>query len=62
MSATMPHQRRWWVGGSLASIPVIEDDDGTAEEVMTALGDHGYRLERACSGTDGLDRARARRR
>jgi two-component system OmpR family response regulator len=43
----------------LARILVIEDDDGTAEEVMTALGDRGYRPERASNGTDGLDRARA---
>jgi two-component system OmpR family response regulator len=43
----------------LARILVIEDDDGTAEEVMTALGDRGYQPERASSGTDGLDRARA---
>jgi two-component system OmpR family response regulator len=42
----------------LARILVIEDDDGTAEEIMTALGDHGYRPERASSGTDGLSRAR----
>ena len=43
----------------LASILVIEDDDGTAEEVMTALGDRGYRPERVFSGTEGLERARA---
>jgi two-component system OmpR family response regulator len=43
----------------LTRILVIEDDDGTAEEVMSALGDHGYRPERASSGTGGLDRARA---
>ena len=35
----------------LARILVIEDDDGTAEEVLTALGDHGYLPERASSGT-----------
>ena len=43
----------------LARILVIEDDDGTAEEVLTALGDHGYLPERASSGTEGLERAQA---
>jgi two-component system OmpR family response regulator len=38
---------------------VIEDDDGTAEEIMTALCDRGYVLDRAADGTDGLERARA---
>jgi two-component system OmpR family response regulator len=38
---------------------VIEDDDGTAEEIMTALCDRGYLLDRAADGTDGLERARA---
>ncbi len=46
-------------GAALARILVIEDDDGTAEEVLTALGDHGYLPERASSGTEGLERARA---
>jgi two-component system, OmpR family, response regulator len=38
---------------------VIEDDDGTAQEIMTALCDRGYVLDRAADGTDGLARARA---
>jgi two-component system OmpR family response regulator len=43
----------------LAKVLVIEDDDGTAEEIMTALCDRGYVLDRAADGTDGLERARA---
>jgi len=46
-------------GADLPRILVIEDDDGTAEEVLTALGDHGYLPERASSGMEGLERARA---
>jgi two-component system OmpR family response regulator len=53
------HERNDGTEALLARILVIEDDDGTAEEVMTALGDRGYQPERASSGTDGLDRARA---
>ena len=53
------HERDDGTEALLARILVIEDDDGTAEEVMTALGDRGYRPERVSSGTDGLDRARA---
>jgi len=45
-------------GGSLARILVIEDDDETAEEILSALGDRGYLLDRAPTGTEGLERAR----
>ena len=38
---------------------VIEDDDETAEEIVTALDDRGYVLDRAADGTVGLERARA---
>ncbi len=58
MPATLPRDDDGATEGLLARILVIEDDDGTAEEVMTALGDRGYRPERAATGTDGLDRAR----
>lgn len=58
MLATMSHQGDDGSEALLARILLIEDDDGTAEEIMTSLGDRGYRLERASSGTDGLDRAR----
>ncbi|HEX4173266.1 MAG TPA: response regulator transcription factor [Acetobacteraceae bacterium] len=42
----------------MAKVLVIEDDDGTAEEIVTDLGDRGYLLDRASDGTDGLQRAR----
>jgi len=37
---------------------VIEDDDGTAEEILAELGDRGYVLDRAADGIEGLSRAR----
>jgi two-component system OmpR family response regulator len=43
----------------MAKVLVIEDDDGTAEEIVTALDDRGYILDRAADGTDGLQRARS---
>jgi two-component system OmpR family response regulator len=43
----------------LAKVLVIEDDDGTAEEIVTALGDRGYVLDRAADGAQGLERARS---
>jgi two-component system OmpR family response regulator len=42
----------------LARVLVIEDDDGTADEIVTDLGDRGYVLDRASDGPDGLLRAR----
>jgi two-component system OmpR family response regulator len=42
----------------LAKILVIEDDDGTAEEIVTALDERGYVLDRAADGNQGLERAR----
>jgi two-component system OmpR family response regulator len=42
----------------MAKILVIEDDDGTAEEIVSALGDRGYMLDRAADGSEGLERAR----
>ncbi len=42
----------------MAKVLVIEDDDGTAEEIVTALDDRGYMLDRATDGTEGLQRAR----
>ena len=42
----------------LAKVLVIEDDEETAEEIVTALGDRGYVLDRAADGADGLQRAR----
>jgi two-component system OmpR family response regulator len=43
----------------LAKVLIIEDDDGTAEEIITALCDRGFVLDRAADGTEGLERARA---
>jgi two-component system OmpR family response regulator len=43
---------------ALARILVIEDDEETAAEIVTALGDRGYHLDRAATGTEGLERAR----
>jgi two-component system OmpR family response regulator len=42
----------------LAKILVIEDDNETADEIVTALSDRGYRPARASTGTEGLERAR----
>jgi two-component system, OmpR family, response regulator len=43
----------------LARVLVIEDDDETAAEILAALGERGYILGRAASGTDGLAKAHA---
>jgi len=43
----------------MANVLVIEDDDGTAEEIVTALDNRGYALDRAADGIEGLERARA---
>jgi two-component system OmpR family response regulator len=45
-------------GADLAKILVIEDDNETADEIVTALSDRGYRPARASTGTEGLERAR----
>jgi two-component system OmpR family response regulator len=44
---------------AMAKVLIIEDDDGTAEEIVTALDDRGYGLERAADGTEGLQKARS---
>src|ERR1700722_4004243 len=44
---------------AMAKVLVIEDDDGTAEEIVEALDDRGYVLARAADGNEGLRRARA---
>jgi two-component system OmpR family response regulator len=43
---------------TMAKVLVIEDDDGTAEEIVNALGERGYVLDRAADGSEGLERAR----
>jgi two-component system OmpR family response regulator len=55
----MPKVHRFQLEVSLAKVLVIEDDDGTAEEITTALRDRGFVVERAADGTEGLERARA---
>jgi two-component system OmpR family response regulator len=45
----------------MAKILLIEDDHETAEEIVAELVHHGFEVERAVTGPDGLDRARASR-
>jgi two-component system, OmpR family, response regulator len=54
----MPKVHGFQLEVSLAKVLVIEDDDGTAEEITTALRDRGFVVERAADGTEGLERAR----
>jgi two-component system OmpR family response regulator len=41
----------------MAKILVIEDDEITAQEIVTELSHHGLEVEWASNGQDGLDRA-----
>src|SRR5512143_2211672 len=43
---------------SMAKVLVIEDDDGTADEIVAELVHRGYEVERAATGDDGLARSR----
>ena len=43
----------------MARILVVEDDDETAEEILTALTTRGHSADRTGTGPDGLARARA---
>src|SRR5436190_11376388 len=43
---------------SMAKVLVIEDDDGTADEIVAELEHRGYEVERAATGDDGLARSR----
>ncbi len=43
----------------MAKVLIIEDDDETAAEIVAALNERGYALERAASGEEGLAKARA---
>ena len=43
----------------VARILLIEDDDETAEEIRADLSQRGYEVERAATGAEGLERARA---
>src|SRR3978361_983959 len=43
----------------MARVLVVEDDPGTAEEIRAALGDHGFDVDSATNGRDGLLKAAA---
>jgi two-component system, OmpR family, response regulator len=45
--------------GAMASILLIEDDKETANEIRAELGDHGYAVDWAGDGIEGLDKARS---
>ncbi len=43
----------------MASILIVEDDSRTAREIAAALTDHGLRTERAATGIEAIQKARA---
>ncbi|WP_426443136.1 response regulator transcription factor [Bradyrhizobium genosp. P] len=43
----------------MAKVLLIEDDDGTAEEIVAELSGLGFEVERASNGVHGLAKARA---
>jgi two-component system, OmpR family, response regulator len=45
--------------GLMAKLLLIEDDKETAEEIRAELGHHGFEVDWAANGIDGLDKARA---
>jgi two-component system OmpR family response regulator len=45
--------------GAMASVLLIEDDRETANEIRAELGDHGYAVDWAADGIEGLDKARS---
>jgi two-component system, OmpR family, response regulator len=46
---------------STAKVLLIEDDQETAEEIMTELADRGFEVEWTSDGIAGLDKARSLR-
>jgi two-component system, OmpR family, response regulator len=44
---------------SMAKLLLIEDDKDTAEEIRAALGEHGFEVDWAANGIEGLDKARS---
>ena len=44
-------------GAGMTRVLVIEDDGRTAAEIAAALGDHGFDVECAYTGRDGLLKA-----
>jgi two-component system, OmpR family, response regulator len=50
----------WCPGQELmAKVLLIEDEDETAAEIVAELIDRGFVVERAATGTDGLEKARS---
>jgi two-component system OmpR family response regulator len=45
----------------MTKILVVEDDETTAKEIVAELGNHGFEVEWASNGKDGLERALAGR-
>ena len=45
--------------GAMANVLLIEDDKETANEIRAELGDHGYAVDWAADGIEGLDKARS---
>jgi two-component system OmpR family response regulator len=45
----------------MTKILVVEDDETTAKEIVAELGNHGFEVEWASDGKDGLERALAGR-
>jgi two-component system, OmpR family, response regulator len=45
--------------GLMAKLLLIEDDKETADEVRAELGHHGFEVDWAANGIEGLDKARA---
>jgi two-component system OmpR family response regulator len=43
----------------MPKVLLIEDDHETAGEIMAELTDRGYDVDRAATGIEGLDKARA---
>jgi two-component system OmpR family response regulator len=45
--------------GAMPKVLLIEDHDETAQQIMDELSGHGYEVDRAATGIEGLDKARA---
>jgi CheY-like chemotaxis protein len=44
---------------SMAKLLLIEDNKETADEIRAELGDHGFEVDWAANGIEGLDKARS---
>src|SRR5690242_11122139 len=45
--------------GAMPRLLLIEDDKETADEIRAELGDHGFEVDWAANGIEGLDKARS---